>query len=506
MEKAKKVNLETLTIPKDIHKLVPFDLMQKYGFVPFNLKNDILSVVLENPNDINAVDTIRTILGYDLDLFWDSAEAVAQTLKKIMEESGLAMENKELSVVSSALISEKNASHEQPKVVHLVDKLLNIAVERRASDIHLEPQEDGLYVRFRIDGILTTIHKFPKEIQATLISRIKIIANMDITERRLPQDGQITMTIKNKNIDFRVSTLPGKHGEKTVIRVLDKSSFALDLSQLGFEPTMQSIFETMILKPQGIILVTGPTGSGKTTTLYSVLNRLRSPLKNVITLEDPIEYELLAGKANESGITQVQINHKIGMTFAAGLRASLRQDPDIIMVGEIRDKDTAEIAMKASLTGHLVLSTLHSNDATGTLLRLKDMGIEPYLISSTIIGVLAQRLVRVLCPNCKEEYTPPQRALKLFFPNPASTPEKPILYRAKGCAKCDNSGYVGRKGIFELITMTEELKQISTSGLVPSALTEYSKKAKIKSLRESGLDLVRQGLTTTEEIFRVTSE
>jgi len=509
--KHRNINLSAITLSRDVLKLVPLELMKKYSFVPFDFQDGKLSIALENPDDINVIDNIRVITGYDLDLFADTKTAIEKALKSMTSALDEDVQNDELYFVSTEPAQVEGSdiqSGDQPLIVRLVDKLINLAVSKRASDIHLEPQHDGLFVRFRIDGILTTIHKFPKTLQPALLSRIKILSNMDITERRLPQDGQISLEVNYRNIDLRVSTLPGKYGEKTVIRVLDKSSFSLDLGQLGIDPILQSTFETILQKPQGMILVTGPTGSGKTTTLYSALNRLKSPLKNVITLEDPIEYELLSGGNNEAGITQVQINSKIDMTFAVGLRAALRQDPDIIMIGEIRDKETAETAMKASLTGHLVLSTLHTNDSFSTLLRLKDMGIELYLISSTVIGILAQRLVRTLCPHCKESYKPPARAVKLLLRSNLSTAiEKDlILYRAKGCEKCQYMGYIGRKGIYELLIIDEELKNIINSGINADILKQNAQTHKMKTLRESGFDLVSQGITTIEEIFRVTVE
>lgn len=507
----KKVSLSSIAISHDILKLVPADIMLKYAFIPFDIQNGRMSIAVENSNDLTNIDNIRVVTGYDLDVFQDSKESIKNTFTRLRTSPDENIQTAELQFANIEAVSAapgETPDTEQPSIVKLVDKMINLAIEKRASDIHLEPQQDGLFVRFRIDGILSTIHKFPKAVQSPLISRIKILASMDITERRLPQDGQISIEAKHRNIDLRISTLPGKYGEKTVIRVLDKSGFSLDLGQLGLEPTMQSYFETIIQKPQGLLLVTGPTGSGKTTTLYSVLNKLKSPLKNVITLEDPIEYELLAGKSNESGITQVQINSKIGMTFAMALRAAMRQDPDIIMIGEIRDKETAETAMKASLTGHLVLSTLHTNDSFSTLLRLKDMGIELYLISSTVIGILAQRLVRVLCPHCKEPYKPPSRALKMLLRteiDPAAEKDL-VLYRAKGCDKCQQMGYFGRKGIYELLIINDDLKTLINSGINSEILKQTPAINKMKSLRDAGLELVLKGVTTIEEVFRVTVE
>jgi type II secretory ATPase GspE/PulE/Tfp pilus assembly ATPase PilB-like protein len=351
---------------------------------------------------------------------------------------------------------------------------------------------------------MTTIHKFPKIIQAALISRIKILSKLNITERRLPQDGQFSIERNGRSVDFRISTLPCKYGEKIVIRVLDKSNLDLDLSQLGFDPQIEGMIETLIHKPQGMILVTGPTGSGKTTTLYSILNRLKSPTKNVVTLEDPVEYELLADKHDETGITQVPMNSKIGMDFAAGLRATLRQDPDIIMVGEIRDKETSEIAMKASLTGHMVLSTLHSNDTFSTMLRLKDIGVELYLISATVTFILAQRLVRLLCKECRQPYQLHARAIKHMFEDDDTVPGDLTLYRAKGCPACLGSGYRGRAAIVEMMVMDDEIKEFINTRMDYKNISAFMKMKKIKSLRKSGMDMVKSGVTTVEEIFRIT--
>ncbi len=391
------------------------------------------------------------------------------------------------------------------RISQITDKLFEMALDRRASDIHLEPQPAGLFFRLRIDGSLHTIHEFPKTAMASMISRIKIMAEMDIAERRLPQDGQISVKIRGKEIDLRISTLPGKHGEKVVARILDKSATPLDLGRLGMDPQLQSQFEMLIEKPQGIILVTGPTGSGKSSTLYSVLKRLKSPFKNIITLEDPIEYELIPGNSHEAGATQVQMHPKIGLTFAAGLRAALRQDPDIIMVGEIRDQETAEVAIKSAMTGHLVLSTLHTNSAPQTIGRLRDIGIEPYLTASTVLGIMAQRLVRVLCASCREPYELPAHALKAAFPNRRGNYNL-TLYRPKGCLQCQGSGYWGRTGIYELLVMNEGIRELVHRSATAAEIKTAAQAQGMKTLRESGLDLVFQGITTVDEVFRNTVE
>jgi type II secretory ATPase GspE/PulE/Tfp pilus assembly ATPase PilB-like protein len=329
------------------------------------------------------------------------------------------------------------------------------------------------------------------------------MAQMDIAEKRLPQDGQISITIQGKSIDLRISTLPCKHGEKVVMRLLAKSTALLNMAHLGMDPNLQSQFEALVDKPQGIILVTGPTGSGKSTTLYAVLNRLKSPFKNIITLEDPVEYELIAKDSHEAGATQVQMHTKIGLTFAAGLRAALRQDPDIIMVGEIRDQETAEVAIKSAMTGHLVISTLHTNSAPETIGRLRDIGIESYLMASTVLGIMAQRLVRVLCPSCKQPYELPERALKSIFPKRTSNASV-TLFRPKGCTQCQGSGYWGRKGIYELLVLNDAIRELIHRNVPSAEIKTMAQAQGMKTLRESGLDLVFQGITTVDEVFRNT--
>ncbi|OGR50398.1 MAG: hypothetical protein A2X33_07115 [Elusimicrobia bacterium GWA2_51_34] len=482
-------------------RLVSYEIVRRHGLIPLALSGEKLRIAAVNPNSLIALDDIRLRSGYELEIVKVSqAEMDALLYENFNDPS-------EHPVCQALTVEPAKDGNEVPRpedsfAVRSVEKLLNFALTMRASDIHLEPQRNALFVRFRVDGVLKTIHEFPKPAQAAITSRIKVMANMDISEKRLPHDGQINIEREGRNIDLRVSTLPAKYGEKVVIRILDKSGMAIGLDTLGLEPDMQSTFESLIESPHGIILVTGPTGSGKTTTLYSVLSKIRSPFKNIITLEDPIEYELLCGSANEMGITQVQVHPKIGLTFAAGLRSALRQDPDVIMVGEIRDKETAETAMTAAMTGHLVLSTLHTNDAPSALGRLLDMGIESYLMASTVIGILAQRLLRVLCSDCKQKYQPPLRALKNMFPARQNL-EKSVFYRAKGCPHCQGTGYLGRHGVFELLVMSDELKQLIHDGQNLEGIRKILAAQGLKSLRESGMELVFKGLTTVEEVSRV---
>ncbi len=481
--------------------LVPFDYVRRLRVFPLRATEDRLRLAMVNPEDTEALDFVRLLTGLEPDVAAVSEDALDRLIQKhYLENSSAHSPDLDVKLQRRGRDPGDAETHAGP----VVEKLFRLALEQRASDIHLEPQSNALFVRFRVDGALRTIHAFPRDLQAVIGSRIKVLAAMDITERRLPQDGQIQFSHKGKMVDLRVSTLPAKYGEKFVIRLLDKGQLTLQLDALGLAPALQSAFEELIESPNGIILVTGPTGSGKTTTLYTVLNRIKSPLKNVVTFEDPIEYELLANCANEMGITQVQVNPKIGLTFASGLRAALRQDPDVIMLGEIRDFETAEIAMRASMTGHLVLSTLHTNNAVGTLNRLMDMKLEPHMIASTIRAVLAQRLIRLLCPHCRQPYRPPRRLLENLYPDRAKLDEG-AFYRATGCWQCQGTGYHGRRGIFELLVVTDTVRESLLSSQPAEALLKTPEVQGLTTLRQSGLECVFRGLTTVEEVFRNTA-
>lgn len=499
------LNLSSLRIEADLMKIMPFDFMRRNHLVPFDRTDNRVRIATAGPLKSEILDEIQLLTGLEPDAYPTSQDVVFAVLQRFFSEEGDHPKSPELAAIEPLHdgSESKVETDAGSPTGSLVEKLVLVASQKRASDIHLEPQKNGFYARMRVDGVMSTVHEFDARLQRQIVSRIKIISGLDINERRLPQDGQFNMVVGGKEVDCRVSTMPCKYGEKIVIRMLDKSGFALGLESLGFDPNTQSVFETLIEKPHGIVMVTGPTGSGKTTTLYSVLHRIRSPQKNIITLEDPIEYELLAGSSNELGTTQIQVNPKVGLTFATGLRSILRQDPDVIMVGEIRDKETAEIAMKAALTGHLVLSTLHTNDAPSSLTRMVDMGIEPYLISSTVVGVLAQRLVRVLCASCKEGYRPPERVLRRMFPNEVDY-SNIVFYRAVGCDKCHGTGHWGRQGIFELMTVTEEVRQWLQHGGSMAQANELLNAQGSKNLRHSGMELVRKGLTTVEEVLRST--
>jgi len=476
--------------------MVPFETMKRWFLIPFAMSDKRLSVAMADPNNILLQDQIGLLSGCDVDVFYADRESIARVLDegfRAVLEPGQA---------GRFHFEGEGKDFAAPVVV---ETIFDMAVDSRASDIHLEPQAEGFFVRFRIDGMLSTVHMFPVSAAAPITSRIKVLSGMDIAERRLPQDGQITTQIRHKEVDLRVSTLPSKYGEKLVIRVLQKSASALKLECMGFEPVSQSRLEMLLERPQGMVIIAGPTGSGKSTTLYAILNRLKSPFRNIVTLEDPVEYELLATKSKESGVTQVQINPKIGLTFASALRASLRQDPDILMVGEIRDQETADIAMRAAMTGHLVFSTLHTNSSTETITRLRDIGIEPYLIASTLLGILAQRLARILCLDCRQPYAPPQKALRGIVPE--GLPSAGLtLYKAKGCPRCQGTGYKGRTGIFEFLEMDEELRRAVLESASGDEIRRIAHRHGMKTLRSGGMAMVLKGVTTVEEVLRVTTE
>jgi general secretion pathway protein E len=382
---------------------------------------------------------------------------------------------------------------EEAPIIRLLNALLQQAVKERASDIHIEPYEKDLEVRIRVDGVLRRVLNPPKIIQDALISRVKIMSNLDIAEKRLPQDGRIRLLVGGRDIDIRVSIIPTVYGERGVMRLLDRVQGVLGLWEVGLSKENEKALEELLMRTNGIILVTGPTGSGKTTTLYASLNRIHTEEKNIITVEDPVEYQL-------RGIGQINVNPRIGLTFASGLRSILRQDPDVIMVGEIRDRETAEIAIQASLTGHLVLSTLHTNDASSAVVRLLDMGVEPFLAASSVAGIMAQRLVRLICPHCKESYEPPASESAYFDTPP------PVLWRGRGCKKCGSTGYLGRTGIYELMFVDNEIRHMVTERKSAQAMKSAAISGGMKTLRGDGLDKALEGITTLEEVLRVTQK
>jgi len=456
---------------------------------------------MEDPFDFEIIETVETLTGYNITPILGAETDIEEGLKKLLgeeEEDDLLGDDIFGDIDENNIEQLKDLASEAP-VIRLVNQMISRAVEMKASDIHVEPFEKSLKIRYRVDGVLHEVENPPKNIAPAVISRIKIMSKLDIAEKRVPQDGRITLRVLGKEIDLRVSTVPTLHGESVVMRILDKGSIQLfDLGKLGFPPDTYKKYEKLITRPHGIILVTGPTGSGKTTTLYAVLNKLNSPDKKIITVEDPVEYQL-------EGVNQIHVNHQVGLTFASGLRTILRQDPDIILVGEIRDKETAEIAIQASLTGHLVLSTLHTNDACGAVTRLLDMGVEDYLIASTLIGVLAQRLVRVVCPKCRKQITLDEKhAVDFGFTN--GSDKLPQVYTAQGCKECGETGYIGRQAIFELLTIDDTIRSLILKKPDNPKLKAAGKAQGMKFLRDDGFEKALQGLTTPEEILRVTQE
>ncbi|MEI8350185.1 MAG: type II secretion system ATPase GspE [Candidatus Omnitrophota bacterium] len=490
------MDLKDYIIDSELVKLIPENIAKKYKVVPLFMIGQSLTVAMVNPQDIVALDQVRKVSKKDsidpvlttekgiqriLDYYYVVGGSISEIVKSIETKKVGTEEEKDLSEIV-----------EEAPVIKLVNMMFMQAVKDRASDIHVEPEHGASRVRNRIDGIMHEAYTFPKHLHRAIASRIKLLSGMDIAESRKPQDGRIRLKVQNKDLDVRVSTFPTIHGENVVMRLLDKSAVVLGLEDLGFDKDELTIFDKLIRHPNGIILVTGPTGSGKTTTLYSTLSTISTMEKNIITIEDPVEYELPL-------IRQTQVNPRAGITFADGLRAILRQDPDIIMVGEIRDKETAEIAIQASLTGHLVLSTLHTNDAPSSLARLIDMGVEPFLISSSVIGILAQRLVRKICEKCKEKYSPDASVLKDLGMAP-----KQELYRGKGCPECKNTGYRGRIGVYEMLLINDAIREMINNKASADQIMNKAVESGMKALYKDGLEKAIKGITTAEEVLRVT--
>jgi type IV pilus assembly protein PilB len=503
----KKASLESVTIDPEVITQVPHDIAQKYMVLPISLEQGIMTIAMLDPSNITAINDLRFVVGADLNIMiapeWELKIYIEKfyegdvSYDQIFDDMG---DNSDVEVLSTEESIDLNAlekATEDAPVVKLVNAILTDAIKKGASDIHIEPYEKVFRVRFRIDGVLYEIMKPPLKLKNAMISRLKIMADLDIAERRLPQDGRIKLKLGNKReMDFRVSVLPGLFGEKVVLRLLDKGNLQTDMTKLGFSTSQLDAFMGAIKKPFGLVLVTGPTGSGKTTTLYSALAELNEMTVNISTAEDPVEFNLL-------GINQVQMHVDIGLNFAAALRSFLRQDPDIIMVGEIRDYETAEIAIKASLTGHLVLSTLHTNDAPATINRLLNMGVEPFLVASSINIVVAQRLARRICDNCKEElYVSPEALVNIGIPAAEASHLK--IYHGVGCTRCSNTGYKGRVALYECMVMTEKLKEYILNGASSAEIKRQAIDDGMDTLRASGLKFLKQGVTTVEEVLRVT--
>ena len=508
----------------DFTDRVPIQFLKKYKMVPLikgapdsdsdkilpdkeNFFNSDSAIAVNDPACIQPIDDLIKILGihdvklvlstkdailFAINISYDLSRGSAEQLVQDMEENG------------SAIISEIEEKADllddisDAPIIKLANHIISQSVKARASDIHIEPYQDSFKVRYRVDGILYDLLSPPKWVQPALISRIKVMAKMNIAEKRLPQDGRLDVKIGNQEIDVRVSTIPTSFGERLVLRLLDKSASLISLSDLGLVSDKLDTLETLVKSPNGIILVTGPTGSGKTTTLYAILSSINMPDINIITIEDPIEYQI-------QGISQIQVNPKIDLTFASGLRSIVRQDPDVILVGEIRDRETAEIAVQSALTGHLVFSTLHTNDSSSAITRLVDIGVEPFLISSSLLAVVAQRLIRVLCKSCREPYTPDDVALKSIGID-ADHCRDAVIYRSIGCENCFFTGYKGRTGIFEIMLLDDSLKSLILKTHDSNSIKNEALKQKMVTLRQYGVQKVLNGISTIEEVFRVTQK
>jgi type IV pilus assembly protein PilB len=517
------INLDRFVIDPAVIRLVPAETAQKYQVIPLSRSGATLTIAMSDPTNVFAMDDVKFMTGYNVEPVVASEAMLAEAIQRYyngtkvaaaegpsaLELATKALEDmpvvdggdvqvlEELEEISVEALAKQG---EEAPVIRLVNVILMSAIHRGASDIHIEPYEKELRIRYRIDGVLYNVMAPPMKFRDAIASRVKIMARLDIAEKRLPQDGRIKIRYndngRSKEIDFRVSSLPTLFGEKLVMRLLDRDKLMLDMTRLGFEPHSLERFETAIQKPWGMVLVTGPTGSGKTNTLYSSISRLNTAETNIMTAEDPVEFNLV-------GINQVQIREGIGLNFAAALRSFLRQDPNIILVGEIRDFETAEIAIKAALTGHLVLSTLHTNDAPSTISRLMNMGIEPFLVATSVNIIAAQRLVRRICSNCREEMDAPIQALLSVGFSEAEAPGIK-LFQGRGCEKCSGTGYKGRVGLFEVMEITEDVRELVLSGATAVELRRKAIEEGMVTLRQSGLHKIREGVTTVEEVVRET--
>jgi len=500
------VDPAAMEVPPEVVRLVPPNLSRRHHLVAISLTGSTLTLAMSDPSNLVAINEVKFLTGYDVKIAVAATSSVTQAINRLYDEGAdyndvlAQVENDDVELVKAEEdvdVKELERATEDAPVVRLVNAILTSAIKRRASDIHLEPYEKMFRVRYRVDGVLEEIMKPPLKLKNAITSRIKVMAQLDIAERRLPQDGRIKLKFgPGQDMDFRVSVLPTIFGEKIVLRLLDKSNLQLDMTKLGFEEMALKDFKDSIYKPFGMVLVTGPTGSGKTTTLYSALSELNKITSNISTAEDPVEYNLV-------GINQVQIHEDIGLNFANALRSFLRQDPDIIMVGEVRDFETAEIAIKAALTGHLVLSTLHTNDAPSTINRLLNMGVEPFLVASSVNLVLAQRLARLICSACREPAEMhPQALVELGLTRDEAAAA--TCFRGSGCPQCGGTGYRGRVALYEVMPVSEELRELVLNGASATDIKKTAMALGMMTLRQSGLLKLRQGLTTIEEVLRVT--
>lgn len=505
------IDLEKYRVSPENCQLVPREFALKHQVVPLCKIGEALTLAASNILDLITQDDLKIIAGVKkvdnvlcrsqdiakaLNLLYKDKEKMAETFSREEKEQAGKKEEKVESISLETLVTESR----RPPIVRAIDLIVYTALKKKASDIHIEPHQDRLLIKYRIDGVLHEDFSFPKKNQNAVIARLKIISSLDITESRVPQDGRFKVKFQEREVDFRVSSLPSHFGEKFVLRALDKANLSAGLDNLGFSPAPLELFREAVNSPFGIILVTGPTGSGKSTTLYSVINQLNQPEKNIVTIEDPVEYEL-------EGITQIQANPDIGLTFSAGLRSVLRQSPDIIMVGEIRDSETAEIAIKASLTGELIFSTLHTNSSVGAITRLRDMGVEPFLLASSLVASTAQRLARKLCVKCKQEYCLDSQSQKRLKLEAFCRKKGNKFYRAKGCSFCNYTGYKGRTGLLEVLLLNDKIKEMVIAGASEQDITAYARCAdNFISLWEDGLLRCLDGTISLEEAIRVASE
>lgn len=480
----------------ELMELIPEHIVRRYKAIPVAKDDHILTVALADPLNLVAIDDLRLITGLEIDTVLASERDIEYALQKFYGMPDLERELQDFEIVENQALQleQPDDMMDEAPIVKLVNSIIMQAINEKASDIHVEPFDNGVRVRYRIDGILREGMVLPKRSRASLASRFKILSQLNIAEKRVPQDGRIKIKYGERELDLRISTMPTVFGEKVVIRVLDKANQITGIEQLGFSAENKLKFQKLLNAPYGMLLITGPTGSGKTTTLYTALTHINDIEKNIITIEDPVEYLL-------EGINQTQINPKAGLSFASGLRAMLRQDPDIIMIGEIRDKETAEIAIRAANTGHLVLSTLHTNDASGALTRLLDMGIEPFLVSSSVLGVVAQRLTRRTCQHCLQEYTPaPDSPERIFM---GVGPNEPVrLFKGKGCQVCGNTGYRGRMAIQEVLTVTSEIRKLVNEKASSDEIKRQALQQGMVTLKEDGIAKALKGLTTLAEVMR----
>ncbi|OGV56832.1 MAG: type II secretion system protein E [Lentisphaerae bacterium GWF2_44_16] len=499
------LDLEGYQIPLEIIETVPPDIAKRYNIVPVMKHDEVLTIAMSDPTDMETLDSLRYALKCDVEAVISPKEQIQKVIdqrygslsQSVESFIGEMDETGQIEAQMSGALDEEGAEQgDDAPIIKLVSLLIIEAFNKRASDIHLEPLEKRYRVRYRIDGVLKEMESPPKYLQPNITSRLKIMAKMDISEKRIPLDGRIQLKIGQKDIDLRVSSVPTTHGESIVMRILDKSSIQLDIPQLGFYSDDQELIDKVLALPEGVFLVTGPTGSGKTTSLYAFLNTMNSPHRKIITVEDPIEYQL-------SGINQVQVNHLINMTFAAALRSMLRQAPNVIMVGEIRDLETAETAINAALTGHLVFSTLHTNDAPSAVTRLIDMGVKPFLVASAVRAIMAQRLVRRICKKCIAPYIPEPKEIQLLKLSDEFI-KKSTFMKGRGCAECGNSGYRGRVGIYEVFILSEEIQHMIYKKVTAGTIRDAARKSGMRTLREDALRKAAAGLTSLEEVIGAT--